>query len=105
MAQLFGVFATHSPESCPLNNATSRDTFLKIGEKLKANSDKFHVKKIVGFYMSVLEHLWVIVVEAENAHDIETMCIEAGISAMSTIKIVPMNDYEVVMNKIKSNMH
>jgi hypothetical protein len=103
MAQLFGVFANHSPESCPLNNATSRDTFLKIGDKLKASSDKFHVKRIVGFYMSVLEHLWVIVVEAENAHDIENMCIEAGISAMSTIKIVPMNDYEVVMKRIKGS--
>ena len=51
--------------------------------------------------MSVLEHQWVIIVEAENAHDIETLCIEAGISAFNTVKIVPLNNFDVVMKRIK----
>jgi len=99
---LFGVFATHSPESCPLNNKRSRDTLIQIDDKIKSITEKFHVKKIHGFYMSVLEHQWVIIIEAESAHEIETMCIEAGISAFNTVKIVPLNNFDEVMKRIRS---
>jgi len=54
-SQLFGVFATHSPESCPLNNKQSRDTMIKIDDKIKTITEKFHVKRIIGFYMSVMD--------------------------------------------------
>jgi len=99
---LFGVFATHSPESCPLNNKKSKDTMTLIDEKMKTITEKFHVRKIHGFYLSVLEHQWVIIVEADSPHEIETMCIEAGISAFNTVKIVPLSNFDVVMNKIRS---
>ena len=52
--------------------------------------------------MSVLEHEWIIILDAKNAHDIEQMCIAVGISTTSTVKIVPLNDLEVVMAKLKS---
>jgi uncharacterized protein with GYD domain len=100
---LFGVFATHSPESCPLNNRQSRDRLIQIDDKIKTITEKFHVRKIHGFYLSVLEHQWVIIVEADNAHEIETMCIEAGISAFNTVKIVPLNNFDVVMKRIRGS--
>jgi len=100
--QLFGVFATHNPESCPLNNKQSRDRMIEIDNKIKSITEKFHVKRIVGFYMSVLEHQWVIIVEAESPHELESMCIEAGISAFNTVKIVPLNNFDVVMKRIRS---
>ena len=103
MPQLFGVFAYHSPESCPLNNAKSRDTFVQIDDKIKTATAKHNISRIVGFYMSVLEHQWVIILEADSAHDIETMCIDAGISAFNTVKIVPLNNFDVVMNRIKGS--
>lgn len=99
--QLFGIFAVHNPESCPLNNKQSREIFIQIDDKLKSIISKHNVNKIVGFYMSVLEHEWVIIVEAESAHDIESLCIEAGISAYNTVKIVPLNNFDVVMKRIK----
>lgn len=99
---LFGVFATHSPESCPLNNKQSKNTLIQIDDKIKSITEKFHVKKIHGFYMSVLEHQWVIIVEADSAHEIETMCIEAGISGFNTVKIVPLNNFDAVMKRIRS---
>jgi len=100
---LFGIFATHSPESCPLNNKTSKDTMIMIDNKMKSITEKFHVRKVHGFYLSVLEHVWVIIVEADTPHEIEAMCIEAGISAFNTVKIVPLSNFDVVMNKIKGN--
>lgn len=97
---LFGVFATHSPESCPLNNTRSKKIFLEIETKMKLNSKKFHIAKIIGFYMSVLEHEWIIIMDAKNAHDIEQLCIAVGISSISTVKIVPINDFRVALKKI-----
>jgi len=100
--QLFGIFATHSPEACPLNNKQNRQVFIQMDEKFKSITARFNVSKVVGFYLSVLEHEWVIIVEAESAHDIEALCIEAGISAFDTVKIVPLNNFDVVMKRIKA---
>ena len=99
---LFGVFATHSPESCPMNNVESREMFMKIQEKIEANLASFKVSKILGFYMSVLEHEWIIILDADNSHDIEKLCIEVGISSVSTVKIVPINMYSDAIEKMKS---
>jgi hypothetical protein len=99
---LFGVFAVHSPESCPLNNDKSRQIFLGIDKKLEETLKKHNIDKLVGFYMSVLEHEWVIILDAKSAHDIETMCIDVGISATNTVKIVPLNEFATVINRITS---
>ena len=105
MAQLFGVFATHSPESCPLNNKESNKTFVDMEVKLKPDSlAKYRIVRIIGFYLSVLEHEWVIILDAESAHDIETFCIETGISKFNTVKIVPLNNFDAVMGRIKGTV-
>ena len=69
---------------------------------MKANLKKFNITKIIGFYMSVLEHEWIIILDAKSAHDIEQLCITVGISSMSTVKIVPMNDFSVALKKLQS---
>ncbi len=51
--------------------------------------------------MSVLEHEWMIIFEAESTHDIESLCIEAGNASFNTVKIVDLRKYEDVQNKIK----
>lgn len=99
---LFGVFAVHSPESCPLNNEQSKKIFLGIDKKLKESIERHKIEKLVGFYMSVLEHEWIIILDAKNAHDIETMCIDVGISSTSTVKIVPLNEFSDVVSRIRS---
>ncbi|HIE47246.1 MAG: hypothetical protein ABGW49_04745 [Nitrosopumilus sp.] len=97
---LFGVFATHSPESCPINNEASKKTFIQMKNKMDVEMKKYNINKIVEFYMSVLEHQWIIVIDAVHAHDIERLCIDVGISSMSTVKIVPMNLYEDVIARL-----
>lgn len=100
MAQLFGVFARHNPESCPMNNARSKEITDRMEKKIKESMEKTGVTKVVGFYFSVLEHDWTIILEAENAHGIETFCIEVGISAFNTTKIVPLTDFGAAMKRI-----
>lgn len=99
---LFGVFAVHSPDLCPLNNKNSRKIFLEIQGKIKATQKKFHIQKVLGFYMSVLEHEWIIILDAKSAHDVEQMCISVGISTTSTVKIVPLNDIQKTMANLRS---
>ncbi len=99
---LFGIFAVHSPELCPLNNTKSKKIFLELQNKMKANSKKFNILKIIAFYMSVLEHEWIIIMDAKSAHDIEQLCIAVGISSTSTVKIVPMNDFREVIKRLGS---
>ncbi|MGC1708532.1 MAG: hypothetical protein WA799_01840 [Nitrosotalea sp.] len=99
---LFGIFAVHSPESCPLNNTRSKKIFLEIQDKMKMNMKKFNVLKVVAFYMSVLEHEWIIILDAKSAHDIEQLCIVTGISSISTVKIVPMNNFKETVKRLAS---
>jgi len=96
---LFGVFAIHSPELCPLNNEKSKQIFVKLKTKMDVEMKKYNISKIVEFYMSVLEHEWIIVIDAVHAHDIEKLCIDVGISSLSTVKIVPMNLYSDTIKK------
>ena len=74
---------------------------MQFENKIKTNMKKYKIKKILGFYMSTLEHLWVIIFDAESAHDIENLCLETGIASFNTVKIVPMNTLEGIMRKLK----
>ena len=73
-------------------------------KKIEKSIKNHNIEKLVGFYMSVLEHEWIIILDAQNAHDIETMCIEVGISSTSTVKIVPLNEFSKVIKKIQSSL-
>ena len=90
---LFGVFSFHSPEACPLNNHANRLVGMKILEKMNNVKKKFRIKEIRGFYASVLEHQFVIILDAQDAHDVEKMVIEVGLSKFNTLKIVPLNEF------------
>ena len=50
--------------------------------------------------MSVLEHEWIIIFEAVNAHDIQSLCIDAGIASFNTIKTVALKKYEDTQHKV-----
>ena len=99
---LFAVFAVNSPESCPLNNEESKKIFKEMKKKIETNISRFNVRRVVAFYMSVLEHEWVIILEAENAHDIEELSISVGISSYNTVKIVPLRYFDDVIKKLES---
>lgn len=102
-SKLFGIFAIHSPESCPLNNAESKKIFVEIYNKLQSNAAEYGVQEINGFYMSVLEHEWFILVQSNSAHGIEQLCIESGISTFNTVKIVPLTNYQDVLKRINQS--
>lgn len=93
---MFGVFSIHSPEACPLNNHVNRLVAMKILEKMNHVKKKFRIKEIRGFYASVLEHQFVIILDGHDAHDIEKMVIDVGLSKFNTLKIVPLNEFAYI---------
>ena len=42
---LFGVFAVHTAESCPLNNDVSKNKVIKMHESMEPNLAKFNIAK------------------------------------------------------------
>jgi hypothetical protein len=54
-----------------MKNVESKKVFIEIKDKLEKSKSKYGVKNIEAFYMSVLEHEWMIIFEAESVHDIE----------------------------------
>ena len=83
-----------------INNTINKEVFKGIYDKLQSNTEKYGVKRINGFYMSMLEHEWIIMVEANSAHDIEHLCIDSCISSLNTVKIVPLTNYQDVVSKL-----
>ncbi|MDR4491867.1 MAG: hypothetical protein AB7V56_05940 [Candidatus Nitrosocosmicus sp.] len=69
---------------------------------MRSNAAKYNVQEISGFYMSVLEHEWFILVHSESAHGIEQLCIESGISTFNTVEIVPLTNYQDVLERIQN---
>ena len=49
MANLFGAFAIHNPEYCPMNNAEAQKVFLEIKDKQEKNKSDYGVKNIEVF--------------------------------------------------------
>lgn len=66
---------------------------------------KYDIIRIESFYMSVLEHEWVIIFEGQNSFDIENLVIEAGVGNFNSVKIVPLKKYDDVLKyQIMSNI-
>ncbi len=99
----YAAFATHSPESCTLNNKTNKEIFMQFEDKLNTNMEKYGIKKIVNLFVSVPEHHYIIVVEAESALGVENMCIDLGMAAYNTVKIVPLKTFEELRNRLKES--
>jgi len=49
--------------------------------------------------MAVLEHEWLIILEANSAHNIEQVCIDSGISSFNKVKIDPLTSFHDVVSK------
>jgi len=79
----------------------SKKIFKELKNKIEPNISRFNVKRVVAFYISVLEHEWVIILDAESGHDIEQLSIGVGISSFNSVKIVPLRYFYEVIKKLE----
>lgn len=96
---LYGIYGEHTQEACPLYNKEVRQLLLSRAPEIEKNAQKYGVKILHQFH-SGLEHTFLWVVDADNAHLIqELMSRTAG--RFNTLKIVPLITFQDVIDSCK----
>ncbi len=88
---LFGIFGKHTVKACPWNNIEHARILKDFAEAdIGALANKYKINKVVGQYHTALEHTFLWIVDAEEAHLITDFCVEAKLAQINDLKIVPM---------------
>ena len=97
---LYGIYGSHTTEACPLNNAETRKLVLEHGPKIVEEASKLNIK-IINQYHSGLEHTFLWVVEANDAHLVQSFFTTSYLSEINALKIVPLITYSDVIEHCK----
>ena len=97
---LYGIYGSHTTEACPLNNAETRKLVLEQGPKIVEEASKLNIK-IINQYHSGLEHTFLWVVEANDAHLVQSFFTTSYLSNINALKIVPLITYSDVIEHCK----
>jgi len=95
---LYGIWGSHTVESCPFNNVSSRKVVLGAPPDLEPFAKKYKINKILGQYHSALEHTFLWVVDAEDPHLVQKFCIDGGVATFNAVKIVPLITFKDVVS-------
>ncbi len=91
---LFGIFGKHTVEACPWNNIEHARILKDFAEAdIGPLANKYKINKVVGQYHTALEHTFLWIIDAEEAHLITDFCVEAKLAQINDLKIVPMNTF------------
>lgn len=99
---LYGIWGSHTTESCPLNNKNSRRAVIEGAPKLESKAKDYKINRVVGQYHSALEHTFLWIVDAEDPHLVEKFCIDGGVASFNMVKIVPLIQFKDVVEKCKA---
>ncbi|KKK70274.1 hypothetical protein LCGC14_2925650 [marine sediment metagenome] len=93
---LYGIYGSHTTEACPLFNEDNRKLLLQIAEGFETTANE-HGVKVISAYHSGLEHTFLWIVEAENAHSIQDLMVETKVAKFNATKIVPLRTLQNVV--------
>ena len=96
---LYGIYGEHTQQTCPLYNKESREYLLSRSPDMEKNAQVYGVK-ILHQVHSGLEHMFLWVVEADNAHLIEDLMARTA-GRFNTVKIVPLVTFQGVIERCK----
>ena len=99
---LYGIYGSHTTESCPLNNTQIRNIVLKAAQDIDNIANKNKIK-ILEQYHSSLEHTFLWSVDAENSHSVEQFMIESQWAVFNALRIVPLRRYQNVVEGLKKS--
>ncbi len=97
---LYGIYGSHTTESCPLNNKENRRYVIEGGPKFKLLAESANVK-VIGQYHSGLEHTFLWIVDAKDAQTVEQLMVQAGVHKFNALTMVPLTTFEGVIEKCK----
>ena len=93
---IYGIYGSHTTEACPLFNKENRKMLLETAAGFEATASGYGVK-LISAYHSGLEHTFIWIVEAENAHSIQDLMVESKVANWNATKIVPLRTLENVL--------
>jgi hypothetical protein len=96
---LYGIYGEHTQQACPLYNKESREWALSQAPNMEKNAQKYGVKILHQFH-AALEHTFLWVVDADNAHLIEELMARTA-GRFNTIKIVPVVTSQDILERCK----
>jgi hypothetical protein len=96
---LYGIYGKHKQEACPLYNKENREDFLSQAPNMEKNAQKNKVKILHQFH-SELEHTFLWVVDADNAHLIQDLMRRTA-GRFNTVRIVPLITFQDVIERCK----
>ncbi len=96
---LYGVYGEHTQAACPLYNKEIRQDLLSGAPTLEKRAEKMGVKMLHQFH-SGLEHTFLWVVDAGNAHIIQEL-MERTAGRFNTVKIVPLITFQELIERLK----
>jgi len=99
---LFGIYASHTTESCPLNNINTAKGLVQLtAADVKSLTKQYKINAILGQFHSALEHTFIWIVDAEAPHLIQQFCLAAKIASFNAIKIVPLITFNEALEEMK----
>ena len=96
---LYGIYGSQTTEACPLNNSEVRKLVIEKGPLINEEARNHNIK-IVNQFHSALEHTFLWVVEADDAHLIQTF-IATNLARFNALKIVPLITFSDVIEHCK----
>ena len=88
---LYGVYGSHTPEVCPVNNRIIAEMLIAFAKSdIASVLGKYKINAVIGQYHSALEHTFLWIVDAQDPHLIQQFCIDTGIASFNNLKIVPL---------------
>ena len=77
---LYGIYGSHTPETCPIYVAKYARVFVEIaGLDPEELAETYGIRRIEARYHSALEHTFLWIVEADRPHDIERFAVDTGL--------------------------
>jgi hypothetical protein len=96
---LYGIYAERTQAAWSLYNKEIRQFLLSRAQNIQKNAQKNGVKILHQFH-SGLEHTFLWVVDADNAHLIQEVMARTAVR-FNTVKIVPLITFQGVIERCK----
>ncbi len=99
---LYGIYGSHTPETCPIQVPQYARVFVEISEiDPERLARTYGIRRIEAQYHSALEHTFLWIVEADRPHDIERFAIDTGLASFNTLEIVPVHTFAETVERLR----
>ncbi|SOE09712.1 hypothetical protein SAMN06272775_0786 [Streptomyces sp. 2323.1] len=97
----FVLLATHTPDTCPTSNATTRDLLLNTAPDMPNLAQKAGVDIVAGPFVN-REHTIVMVVQSDKAENVDRFLTEGRLSQWNSVHVLPSLTMEEGLTEIRA---